>query len=46
MTKALPSNFFLSGSGYPDKYLYEICHEYLSGRGRLSGKIISIKRYH
>ena len=29
-------------SSHPDKYLYEIPHEYFSGRGNLSEKIISI----
>ena len=33
-------------SGHPGKYSYEIPHEYLSGWGNLSGKIISIKRNH
>ena len=34
------------GSGHPDRYSYEIPHEYLSGWGNLSGRIISIKRNH
>ena len=33
-------------SGYPGNYSYEIPHEYLSGWGNLSGKMISIKRNH
>ena len=36
----------LAGSDHPGKYLYEVPHEYLSGWGRLSGKIISIKHNH
>ena len=36
----------LVGSGHPDKYSYEIPHEYLSVWGNLSGKIISIKGNH
>ena len=32
------------GSGHKGKYSYENPHEYLEGRGNLSGKIISIKR--
>ena len=34
------------GSGHPGKYSYEILHEYLSGWGNLSGKIVLIKRNH
>ena len=34
------------GSGHPGKYSYEILHEYLSGWGNFSGKIILIKRNH
>ena len=34
----------LVSSGHPDKYSYEIPHEFLPGRGKLSGKMISIKR--
>ena len=33
-------------SGYPDKYSYEIFHEYLPGGGNLSGKAALIKRNH
>ena len=36
----------LVGFGHPDKYSYEITHEYLLGWGNLPGKIISIRRNH
>ena len=32
----------LVGSGHPDKYSYQISHEYLSGKGNLSRKIYLI----
>ena len=34
----------LFGFRHPDEYSYEIPHEYLSGWGNLSEKIILIKR--
>ena len=33
----------LVGSGHPNKYSYEISHEYLRGLGNLSGKMYLIK---
>ena len=36
----------LVDSGNPDKYSYEISHEFSSGWGNLSGRIIPIKRNH
>ena len=39
-------NSSMVSSGYPDKYSYEIFHEYLPGGGNLLGKVASIKCNH